>query len=119
MQILPDSLRTKSVNGLILILLTGFCFFSFSYQLGEVPPYHTDENFYILSAKNMLQSGDYLTPMYHEEKRFAKPILFYWLVAASYKAFGINLVSARLWSVVFGTLSAGLVFLLGKRLVTV
>lgn len=118
MQILPESLRTKSVNSLYLVLLTSLCFFSFSYQLGEVPPYHTDENFYILSAKNMLQSGDYLTPMYHEEKRFAKPILFYWLVAASYKAFGINLVSARLWSVVFGTLSAGLVFLLGRRLLT-
>jgi len=118
MQILPDSLRAKSVHGLILVLLTGFCLFSFSYQLGEVPPYHTDENFYILSAKNMLQSGDYLTPMYHDEKRFAKPILFYWLVAASYKAFGVHLVSARLWSVVFGTLSAGLVFFLGRRLLT-
>lgn len=116
MQISPDSLRTKSVNGLYLVILTGLCLFSFSYQLGEVPPYHTDENFYILSAKNMLQSGDYLTPMYHDEKRFAKPILFYWLVAASYKAFGINLVSARLWSVVFGTLSVGLVYLIGRRL---
>jgi len=118
MQTLPDSVKTKSVNSLYLVLLTIFCFFCFSYQLEEVPPYHTDENFYVLSAKNMLQSGDYLTPMYHEKKRFAKPILFYWLVAASYKVFGVNLVSARLWSVVFGTLSVGLVFLLGRRLMT-
>ncbi len=118
MQNLPSSIRTTSVNGLALILLAALCLFSFSYQLGEVPPYHTDENFYILSAKNMLQSGDYLTPMFHEKKRFAKPILFYWLVAASYKTFGINLVSARLWSVVFGTLSVGLVFLIGRRLLT-
>jgi 4-amino-4-deoxy-L-arabinose transferase-like glycosyltransferase len=118
MQNLPASIRTTSVNGLALILLAGLCLFSFSYQLGEVPPYHTDENFYILSAKNMLQSGDYLTPMFHEKKRFAKPILFYWLVAASYKTFGVNLVSARLWSVVFGTLSVGLVFLIGRSLLT-
>ena len=110
MQNLPASIKTTSVNGLALILLTGLCLFSFSYQLGEVPPYHTDENFYILSAKNMIQSGDYLTPMFHEKKRFAKPILFYWLVAASYKTFGVNLVSARLWSVVFGTLSVGWFF---------
>ena len=68
MQNLPASIRTTSVNGLALILLTGLCLFSFSYQLGEVPPYHTDENFYVLSAKNMLQSGDYLTPMFHEKK---------------------------------------------------
>ncbi len=118
MQILPYSLKTKSVNSLALVLLTCLCFFSFSYQLGEVPPYHTDENFYILSAKNMIQSGDYLTPVFHDEKRFAKPILFYWMVTAAYKTFGINLVSARLWSVVLGTLSAWLVFLLGRRLIT-
>ncbi|GJL79626.1 MAG: dolichyl-phosphate-mannose--protein mannosyltransferase [Nitrospinaceae bacterium] len=98
------------------MLLTAFCFFCFSYQLGEVPPYHTDENFYVLSAKNMLQSGDYLTPVFHEKKRFAKPILFYWQVALSYKVFGISLVSARLWSVVLGTSSAVLVFFLGRRL---
>ncbi len=118
MQIPKDSFSAKSINGLALILLTALCLFSFSYQLGEVPPYHTDENFYVLSSKNMIQSGDYLTPMFHEKKRFAKPILFYWLVAASYKTFGINLVSARLWSVVFGTLSAWLVFLVGRRLMT-
>jgi len=118
MPIPKASLRTTPVNSLALILLTCLCLFSFSYQLGEVPPYHTDENFYILSAKNMVQSGDYLTPMFHEKKRFAKPILFYWLVAASYKTFGIDLVSARLWSIVFGTLSAWLVFLVGRRLMT-
>jgi hypothetical protein len=118
MQTLPGPIKIKPVNGLYLALLIGLCFFSFSYHLGEVPPYHTDENFYILSSKNMIQSGDYLTPMFHDKKRFAKPILFYWLVAASYKTFGINLVSARLWSVIFGTLSAGLVFLLGRRLLT-
>lgn len=118
MPIPKASLRTTSVNSLALILLTGLCLFSFSYQLGEVPPYHTDENFYILSTKNMVQSGDYLTPMFHEKKRFAKPILFYWLVAASYKTFGIDLVSARLWSVIFGTGSAWLVFLIGRRLMT-
>jgi len=116
MQIIPASLRTISATGLALVLLTSLCVFSFSYRLGEVPPYHTDENFYILSAKNMLESGDYLTPMFHEKKRFAKPILFYWLVTASYKTFGINLVSARLWSVVFGTGSTWLVFLAGRRL---
>jgi 4-amino-4-deoxy-L-arabinose transferase-like glycosyltransferase len=113
-----SSLQTKFKNTIFLALLTGFCFFSLSYQLGEVPPYHTDETFYVLSAKNMLQSGDYLTPVFHEKKRFAKPILYYWQVALSYKVFGINLVSARLWSVVLGTLSAVLVFLLGRRLLS-
>jgi len=116
MPIFPSSLSTKFKDLVFLGLLTGFCFFSFSYHLGEVPPYHTDETFYVLSAKNMLQSGDYLTPVFHEQKRFAKPILFYWQVALAYKVFGVSLVSARLWSVVLGVFSAALVFLLGRRL---
>jgi 4-amino-4-deoxy-L-arabinose transferase-like glycosyltransferase len=93
-----------------------FCFLVLSYKLGEVPPYHADENFYIESSLRMVESGDYVTPVYHEKKRFAKPILYYWMVVSSYKIFGISLSSARLPSVLFGTLSVGLVFLLACRL---
>ncbi|MFQ5449549.1 MAG: ArnT family glycosyltransferase [Nitrospinaceae bacterium] len=99
-----------------LVLLAAVCFFAFSYRLGEIPPYHTDENFYILSAKNMVESGDYITPMYHDRKRFAKPIFFYWLVALSYKTLGVGLAAARLVSVILGTLSVCLTYLLGRRL---
>lgn len=116
MRLPPFSLPAKFKECFFLTLLIGFCFFCFSYQSGEVPPYHTDENFYVLSAKNMLQSGDYLTPVFHGKKRFAKPILFYWQVALSYKLFGVSLESARLWSAALGTASAALVFLLGRRL---
>lgn len=88
------------------------CFLALSYKLGEIPPYHTDENFYVESSLRMVESGDFITPVYHEKKRFAKPILYYWIVAASYKVFGVSLVSARLPSALFGTLSIGLIFLL-------
>jgi len=42
----------------LAFLLTGFCLLVFSYGLGEVPPYHADENFYVITAKNMVESGD-------------------------------------------------------------
>ena len=93
-----------------------FCFVALSYKLGGVPPYHTDENFYVESSRNMVESGDYLTPIYHDKKRFAKPILYYWLVSASYKIFGVNLVSARLTSAFFGSLTIGLLYLVSSRL---
>ena len=93
-----------------------FCFLVLIYKLGEVPPYHADENFYVESSLRMVESGNYITPVYHEKKRFAKPILYYWMVASSYKIFDVSLTSARLPSVLFGTLSVGLVFLLGCRL---
>ncbi len=113
---LPFFPSIKPKEKLILCLWMVFCFLVLSYKLGEVPPYHADENFYVESSLNMVESGDYITPVYHEKKRFAKPILYYWMVVSSYEIFGISLSSARLPSVLFGVLSIGLVFLLGCRL---
>lgn len=93
-----------------------FCFCALTYKLGGVPPYHSDENFYVESSRNMVESGDYLTPIYNDKKRFAKPILYYWLVSASYKIFGVNLVSARMTSALFGSLAVGLLYLVSRRL---
>ena len=92
------------------------CFFAFTYNLSEVPPYHADENFYVTSSRNMIESDDYITPTYNDQKRFAKPIVFYWLVTSSYKIFGVNLFSARLVSAFFGTLCIPLVFMTACRL---
>ena len=113
---LPFFSAIKPTEKFIVCLWMIFCFLVLSYKLGEVPPYHADENFYIESSLRMVESGDYITPVYHEKKRFAKPILYYWMVVSSYKIFGISLSSARLPSVLFGTLSVGLVFLLACRL---
>ncbi len=93
-----------------------FCFVALTYKLGGVPPYHSDENFYVESSRNMVESGDYLTPIYNDKKRFAKPILYYWFVSASYKVFGVSLSSARLTSAFFGSLTIGLLYLISCRL---
>ena len=113
---LPSFLSNKPVEKIFVSLWMGFCFFALSYQLGEVPPYHADENFYVESSLRMIESGDFITPVYNEKKRFAKPIMYYWMVATSYKIFGVSLASARLPSVLFGIFSIGLTFLLACRL---
>ena len=64
----------------------------------------------------MIASGDYVTPVYHDKKRFAKPILFYWMVAASYKMFGVNLFSARLVSSLFASLCIPIAYIIARRL---
>jgi len=89
---------------------------AFSYRLGEIPPYHPDENFYVESGRNMVEGGDYITPVYHEENRFAKPILFYWLVSAAYTLGGIGLVSARMVSALAGALSVWITWMIARRL---
>ena len=102
-----------------LLQLTSFmllCFFAFTYNLSEVPPYHADENFYVTSSRSMIESDDYITPTYNDQKRFAKPIIFYWLITSSYEIFGVNLFSARLVSAFFGTLCIPLVFMTACRL---
>ena len=111
-----QNLLNKKTNNQLVFLWLIVCFFALSYKLGEVPPYHSDENYYVESVRTMLESGDYLTPMYHDEKRFAKPILYYWLMSVSYKIFGVSLVSARLTSVFFGTLTIALLYFLSNRL---
>jgi len=109
-----SSIKSNKKN--ILYFWMVFCFLTLTYKLGEVPPYHPDENFYVESSLRMVESGDYITPVYHEKKRFAKPILYYWMVVSSFKVFGVSLASARIPSAIFGTLSIGLIFLLGRKL---
>ena len=116
MQTMPLPDKRNNRKYLQLTAFTLLCFLGLVYNLSEVPPYHTDENFYVTTSRNMIESKDYITPIYHEKKRFAKPILFYWQVAASYKIFGVNLFSARLVSVFFGALAIPLVYLIARRL---
>ena len=114
---MPLSLSSSgSKEYLQLGAFTLFCFLAFTYNLSEVPPYHADENFYVTSSRNMINSGDYITPVYNDKKRFAKPIIFYWMVTASYKMFGVNLFSARLVSSFFGSLCIPIVFIIARRL---
>jgi 4-amino-4-deoxy-L-arabinose transferase-like glycosyltransferase len=108
--------KHTAIELLRLISFMLLCFFAFTYNLSEVPPYHSDENFYVTSSRNMIESDDYITPTYNDQKRFAKPIAFYWLVTSSYKIFGVNLFSARLVSAFFGTLCIPLVFITACRL---
>ncbi len=103
------------VFGAVLIWAV-VCWMAFSFGLNEIPPYHTDENYYVESVNNMIETGDYFTPYFHGEKRFSKPIFTYWLMAISNKLFGPSLASARFWSAFLGAGCCVLTFLLTQRL---
>ncbi|MBT3508911.1 MAG: glycosyltransferase family 39 protein [Nitrospina sp.] len=112
----PSDYFSKATEKQLVFFWLVFCFIALTYKLGGVPPYHSDENFYVESSRNMVESGDYLTPVYNDKKRFAKPILYYWMVSISYKIFGVSLDSARLTSAFFGSLTIGLLYLISCRL---
>src|SRR6476619_4302537 len=57
---------------------------------------HPDEGRYAEIAREMVASGDYVTPRLNGLKYFEKPPLQYWLTAASYQAFELDEWTSRL-----------------------
>ena len=58
----------------------------------------TDEGRYAQMAREMMVSGDYITPRYNDYKYFEKPPLHIWATAIIFKLFGLGEWQARLWS---------------------
>jgi 4-amino-4-deoxy-L-arabinose transferase-like glycosyltransferase len=84
--------RTPSL--LLTIAITALLAFAF---LGTRSLWDPDEGRYTNVALNMLESGDWLTPMRNAEVgHWTKPPLTYWLIAASVAVFGYNPWAARL-----------------------
>jgi 4-amino-4-deoxy-L-arabinose transferase-like glycosyltransferase len=84
---------------LILVLLSCFTFFL---GLGRPAISDSDEGFYAEAAREMVEAGDWLTPHFNYEDRWQKPILYYWLTAATYLAAGEHEWAARWWSAFSG-----------------
>lgn len=82
-----------------LLLLAALTFFA---GLGRGAITDSDEAFYAESSREMVASGDWLTPYYNYETRFQKPILYYWLTSATYLATGPTEFGARLWAAMAG-----------------
>ncbi len=59
-----------------------------------------DEGSNAEAAREMLESGNWMSPTLNGEPRFAKPALVYWLMAGAYTLFGVSEATARLPSAV-------------------
>jgi 4-amino-4-deoxy-L-arabinose transferase-like glycosyltransferase len=66
------------------------------FQLGSAPLFDVDEGAFGEATREMLASGDWGHTTLNGEDRFDKPILVYWLQAASVSAFGLNEFALRL-----------------------
>jgi len=75
-----------------------------------------DEGRYAEIPREMVVSGDWLTPRLNGYNYFEKPALQYWATAAAFSAFGVNEWAARLWTGLTGFLGVLLVFWAGNRL---
>ncbi len=67
-------------------------------------------------AVEMLQRGDWITPVFNGELRTHKPILLYWFMMVAYAAFGVSEFAARFWSAALGLGTALLTYGIGRRM---
>lgn len=91
--LMPKNNRATWFRDLVLItlLLSGF----FAFMLGTRPLNVPDEARYSEIPREMIISGDYITPHLDNVKYFEKPPLFYWMQVGAIKAFGLNNWSYR------------------------
>ena len=71
-------------------------------DLGGLGLTDRDEGSNAEAAREMLETGDWISPTLNYEPRFAKPAFVYWIISASYAVFGVNEFSARFPSALFG-----------------
>jgi 4-amino-4-deoxy-L-arabinose transferase-like glycosyltransferase len=101
-----------TVRALVLVALCGFAFF---FKLGAPAIVDSDEGFYAEAAREMLETGDWITPHYNYAVRLYKPILFYWLVGFAYAVTGVDEAAARAFAAVSGLGLVFLAYIVGQR----
>ena len=82
----------------------------------ERPLANPDEGRYSEISREMAATGDWVTPRLNGLKYFEKPPLQYWASALSFRLFGENEYTARLYIVLAGFSTIALLGFLGKRL---
>ncbi len=97
--------------GAFALVLVG-CFLL---NLGGYELFDVDEGAFSEATREMVASGNYLTPHLNGEPRFDKPILIYWLQAASVKLLGVNAWGFRLPSALAAIFWACAVFLFTRH----
>ncbi len=96
---------------LLITLLFALCYGT---MLSNRALWQPDEGRYTEIPREMLLSGDFLTPHLNGVKYFEKPPLFYWLQAGALRLFGLSEWSARLWPVLFSLFGGLAVYAAGR-----
>ena len=99
-----------------MLLLIGLCLFLFFFHLGSRDLWDVDEGMHSVSAKYVVESGDWVTPTYNGEAFLDKPMFFTWLVAISFSLFGFTEQAARLPAAVIALLGVLVTYQLGRKM---
>ena len=109
-----SSSRLSWVTDIMLlgVLITVFYFL----WLGSYPYFTPDEGRYSEVAREMLVSGDFVTPRVNGVAFLDKPALYYWLQAAAMYLFGVHEWAVRFFPALYGIAGSLIVYLAARRL---
>ena len=96
------AIYNPAVSARAALVIAGLAFLTFFVGLGRPAITDSDEAFYAQAGREMVETGDWVTPRYNGEYRFEKPVMFYWLVALAYLPAGAGEFAARLPSALAG-----------------
>ena len=105
------STKTR-VGWFLLILLVLAVYFCGLGSYGFIDP---DEGRYAEIPREMIESGDFITPRLNYVKYFEKPVLHYWLTAGAFLLLGQNEFAGRITPVLLGLGGCLLTFSLALR----
>lgn len=90
------------------------CFVLFD-GLGNFPLFNPDEALYAEPAREMLESGEYITTYLNYVVRFTKPPLCIWAMAGCFQIFGVTEFAARFFGAACGAILVGMTYLFLNR----
>jgi len=108
----PGTARFAS-GGCVIVALAAVLYFG---AMASYPFLDPDEGRYAEIPREMLESGDFVTPRLNYVKYFEKPPLFYWAVAGAMAALGERESAARIVPALSGLATVVLVIAMGAKI---
>jgi 4-amino-4-deoxy-L-arabinose transferase-like glycosyltransferase len=112
----PSAMKESSSFGRDLLWIALLCGALYAVRLGSYPMGSPDEGRYAEIPREMVASGDWITPRLNGVNYFEKPPLMYWAVAGCYAAFGPSEWAMRAMPVLFALGGVLLTYAAGRVL---
>ena len=114
----PGAIRSGRLSPLswaLALAAVALALYLYLGRLDGTPLQRGNEAMYASPPALMLANGDYLVPLYRGEHFLDKPILPFWIVAATYRVLGVSVFAERLPTAIAGLATALLLGLWVRR----
>lgn len=99
-----------------LLLLAALSSLMFFWMLGGHGLLEPDEGRYSEIPREMMETGDYVTPRLNGVLYFEKPVLHYWLTASAFAVMGKTELASRFWPAALAVMGVLFTYWLGAYL---